>query len=364
VIVLKAFVLFGITVALGFGPRIATLVAFSLCQVGEFSFVLAHLGAQQGLLDPEAYQLLILVTVLSLAITPGLMSVAAPLATRLGGIELLERIFRSRELARAGTMPHERDHVVVCGYGLNGRRVTRVLRRLGVPHVVVELNPALAARASADEVPVIYGDATRRAVLEHVHFDRAKALVITMDDRAGARQIVAAARALNQGAYVLVRTRYVTDAAELLELGASDVVPEELEVSLELGARVMGAYGASPSAIFVEKELVRRDGYRLLFDQEAPSQMPTLQQLLTSAELATMEVSEGAEVAGATLMSLALPRRYGVTVLSVQRAETSIVNPAPDFTLCPKDRVVVFGEPEALRSAGRHFLAPSAVAPS
>jgi CPA2 family monovalent cation:H+ antiporter-2 len=359
VVLLKAFVLFGVTVGLGFGPRVGALVGLSLSQVGEFSFVLAHIGSSEGLLDKGTYQLFILVTVLTLALTPGLMTAAAPLAARVGGIDWLQRSLGRRELAQRRPLEHRRDHVVVCGYGLNGRSVTRVLRRLGVPHVVVELNPALATRANHDGVPVAYGDATRRTVLEHVHFGGARAMVITIEDRAAARQIVTVARALNAHAYILARTRYVSDVTELRGLGASEVVPEELESSLELGARVMGAYGASPTAIFVEKELVRRDGYRILFDQEVPMPMPTLHQLLTSAELATLEVAEGAAVAGRMLAELALPRRHGINVLSVQRAETSMVNPPPDLALCPGDRVVVYGEAEALRAVARHFARPS-----
>jgi CPA2 family monovalent cation:H+ antiporter-2 len=353
VVILKGFVLFGVTVGLGFGPRVATLVGLSLSQVGEFSFVLAHLGAQKGLLDKGAYQLFILVTVLTLAITPGLMGVAAPLAARIGGIGWLQRLLGRKELAQRRPPEHQRDHVVVCGYGLNGRSVTRVLRRLGVPHVVVELNPALATRASTDDVPVIYGDATRRTVLEHVHFEKARALVITIEDRAAARQIITVARTLNAHAYVLARTRYVSDVSELRALGASEVVPEELEASLELGARVMGAYGASPSAIFVEKELVRRDGYRILFDQEVPVRLPTLHQLLTRGELVTMEVAAGSAVAGRTLADLALPRRHGITVLSVQRADESMVNPPPDLALRARRSVGRLRRARRLARGGR-----------
>ncbi|MBC7171613.1 MAG: NAD-binding protein, partial [Polyangiaceae bacterium] len=191
--------------------------------------------------------------------------------------------------------------------------------------------------------------------LEHVHVDHARAVVITVEDRVGARRIVQTVRALNPHAYLLVRTRYVTDADELKVLGATEIVAEELESSLELSSRVMAAYGASPSAIFVEKSLVRRDGYRLLFGQEVPSDMPTLRELLTSADLMTFEVEEGSEVCGRTLASLDLRKHHQVSVLSIERGGGSLVNPSPDLELEPGDRVVVFGMGDALRAAAARF---------
>ncbi|MBC7173828.1 MAG: cation:proton antiporter, partial [Polyangiaceae bacterium] len=171
VVLTKGVILFGVTLAMGFGLRVATVVAFALCQIGEFSFVLAHVGLASGALDGDTFQLLLAVTLVSLAITPFLMRVAMPFADRVGRLPWLRRVFDRLEVERMPPDRHERDHVVVCGYGLNGRSVARVLRRLGVPFVVIELNPALAQAASAEGVPVIYGDASRRVALEHVHVD-------------------------------------------------------------------------------------------------------------------------------------------------------------------------------------------------
>ncbi len=356
VLLVKGIIAGGVTLALGFGPRISTLVGFGLCQVGEFSFVLAHVGLEENVIDTEGFQLLLTVTLVSLALTPFLMGAAPHVAERFGRIAWLARWYDRHDIGRMGAVEPARDHVVVCGYGLNGRSVTRVLRRLRVPYVVIELNPALSAKAETEGVPVVYGDATRRTALEHVHVETARAVVVTVEDRVAARRIVETARALNPHAYVLVRTRYVADASELQALGATEVVPEELESSLELSARVMAAYGASPSAIFVERSLVRRDGYRLLFDQEVPTEMPTLRELLTSADLATVEVQQGSQASGRTLMELDLRRRAHVSVLSVERGGTSMVNPAPDLALEPGDRVVVFGRADAVRSAEARFL--------
>ncbi len=355
VVALKGLVMGGVTLALGYGARVATLVAFALCQVGEFSFVLAHVGLEEGVIDDRLFQLLLTVTLASLAATPFLMHAAPRVADRFGRVAWLRRWYDRRDVERMGTPPRLHDHVVVCGYGWNGRSVARVLERLGVPFVVIEMNPALAAKAEAERVPVVLGDAARRAALEHVDVGVARAIAVTVEDRVAAQRIVQTARALNPHAYLLVRTRYVADASALHELGATEVVPEELESSLELAARVMAAYGASPSAIFVERSLVRRDGYRLLFDQEVPTDMPSLRELLTSADLATLEVAEGSEADGRTLAELDLRRRANVTVLSVEHGGAPIVNPAADVALAPGDRVVVFGEGEALRAVETRF---------
>jgi len=356
VLLLKGALVGAVVFAFGFGARIAVLVGLSLAQIGEFSFVLAHLGETHGLLSADAYQTMISVSVATMMVTPVMMSLAAPLAERAGQVAWLDRFVRKGRLV-APQAEELRDHVVICGYGLNGTNVARVLARLDVPYVVVELNPQLVSIGADKGEPVVYGDATRRPMLEHVAVGRARAVVITVADRLAGRTICALARQMNPTAEIVVRTRYVADVEELHELGANEVVPEEFETALELVGRVMASYGASESAVFLEKTLIRRERYGLLLGEPPAHHHPTLQQLLGSAHVQSVVVEEGSEADGATVASLALPERFGVLVLVIERDGRPTVSPPPDQVIGVGERVFVFGPTLAVEPAIATFRA-------
>jgi len=209
-------------------------------------------------------QLFLSVAVLSIALTPLLLSVAPRLAAVVAG--------RAAGPADHGA-GHEprRDHVVLVGFGVCGRNVARVLRGLGVQYVVLELNPVTIRRLRGEGHAVLFGDACRPEVLESADIATARAFVVTMTDPIVVRQMVDNARRLNAKAEIVVRTRFLSEIDELRRLGADYVVPEEFETALELVARVMERYGATPEAIVQEKRQMRSEGYGPLRGDPPPS---------------------------------------------------------------------------------------------
>jgi K+:H+ antiporter len=123
IVVLKTLVTFAVVRALGYPSRTATLVGLGLAQVGEFSFVVANAGAAAGLLAGEERQAFLAASIVSLAATPALIRFAPAIAARL---------FRGG--AAPGPPPTEtlRQHVVIVGFGVNGRNLARVLRATGI----------------------------------------------------------------------------------------------------------------------------------------------------------------------------------------------------------------------------------------
>jgi CPA2 family monovalent cation:H+ antiporter-2 len=251
--------------------RVSITLGIGLAQVGEFSFILAKAGSAQNLLSQSDYQLFLAASVLSMIATPFLIQ-AAPrislsLESWLGGGATPSR---EASVERASERGLDR-HVIVVGYGVNGRNVSRVLHRLGIPYLVLELNAETVRAAGAQGAPIRYGDAGRRHALQHVGVERAAIMVVAISDALVTRRTVALARELNPDLYIILRTRYMSEVGELFDLGASEVIPEEFETSVEIFSRVLKQYGVSSASIDQEVEEVRKEGYAILRSTSLPT---------------------------------------------------------------------------------------------
>lgn len=365
VIAIKALVLVGIAVLMGFGPRVAILAGLGLSQIGEFSFVLAQFGAANQLLDADAYGKFIGVSVITMALTPLFMAVAPMLSARSQKIPWLHRV-----LERPGEAPeaadaeeaeaHLEDHVIVVGYGVNGRNVVRVLRQLEVKYLILELNP-YSVRALRDQGEhAMFGDATREVVLDHAGIHRARVLVIAIADPVSARQTVAVARRLNPNLKIFVRARYEAEVDELARLGANDVVAEEFETSLELCAVVMSAYGAPERMIVREKEAIRAERSSNSRVARRRRRRNTLAQLMSAADVEEVVLPPGSPAIGQSLRDLRLRERTGASVIAVARAGEVLGNPGAEFVLAEDDVLFIFAGPRE-HEAARALLVPEGV---
>jgi CPA2 family monovalent cation:H+ antiporter-2 len=262
ILVCKTLVTAVPALAAGFPPRTGLLAGAAIAQVGEFSFVLGSRGAEAGLLSPADYQTFLAAAVATMAVTP-LLTAALP-----GWLERLGRTRACRrwlgELPPSTARPELADHVVIAGFGLNGRNLASALAEFGVPHVVLEMNPQTVRRERSFGLDIHYGDCTRAAVLEHAGIARARAYVIAISDPASTRRSVRMARELAPGVRIFVRTEYVSEVDELRTLGADVVVPEEFETALSLFERVLDIYDVPEETIDDLTDRMRLENYGFL----------------------------------------------------------------------------------------------------
>jgi len=324
------------------GRRIAWLTALALAQTGEFSFVLGGAATAAGILDRELGQAFVAASVLSL--------VATPFVLRAG-----PALIDARRQPAAAT-PREspagmRDHVLVIGYGLAGRNLARVLQAIGIPWWAVDANPSSVAEARARaEERVVFGDATRPALLERLGVRSARLVVVAITDPLATRRIVALVRRLNPDAHVLARTRYVQDIDALQALGASTVVAEELEAAIDLVSWVLREFGLPSGAVERFVEELRDEGYALLQAPPGLALDPWLAELLEQVTTEWVEVP-GGFIRERSIGELALRTRTGASVLAVERGGFTTPNPGPEFVLRAGDRLLVFGGSEAMARA-------------
>ena len=242
--------------------RVGLVAGMALAEVGEFSFVLAGSAVALGLLRPQDYQVFLGASILTMLASPFLTAAAPEIADwvfRFRAMPTME--FATRE-ARA-VKPLD-QHVIVVGYGLNGRNVSRALRRAAIPYAIIESNGQIVRQARLDREPVFFGDGTRGEVLDRVGIRRAKVVVFCLASAADERRAVAVARHLNPDVHIVSRTRYVSEIAELQRLGANEVVPEEFETSLEIFARVLRRYDVPDERIREMAGRARGDHYEML----------------------------------------------------------------------------------------------------
>jgi CPA2 family monovalent cation:H+ antiporter-2 len=245
-----------------------------------------------------------------------------------------------------------KDHVIIVGYGLNGRNLARVLGETEVPYIALDLDGDTVQRDTKHGVPLYYGDATNPNVLRHVKIEDARVLVVAISDPFMARRTVQVARGLNPKLHIVVRTRYLRELEELHQLGADDVVPEEFETSIEIFALVLRTYNMPQEFVTRKAEQVRREGYALLRRSDLPELAHHLRGgTLSDVEVETCRIEEGSPAAGKLLAQLSLRPRTGTSVIAWTRAGVTESNPSEKTKLLPGDIVVLLGSRDQIRRA-------------
>jgi monovalent cation:H+ antiporter-2, CPA2 family len=351
IILLKATVVLLVTLLFRLGPRTGIVAGFALAQVGEFSFLLLQ-AVRGDLLDDATRQLFLSTSVLTMMLTPLLMMLGPVLVRRIQPSRRSKKLPSHEVGGGEEEPPALSQHVIIIGYGVNGRNVARALARLDVPLVVVELNPRTVREIREDGTPVIYGDACQETLLRRAGLERAQVLVIAIADPVAARCITAVARNMNQALDIVVRTRFVAQVEALMANGANQVVPEEFETSLELVALTMSAYGATQRDIEQERALIRSESYAFLRHETAPpADHPSLRLLLTASDLVEVMLTENSRAVDQTLHQLDLRRVTGATIIGLMRRGIISGNPDPDTPLLPGDVLLLFGDKATLQRA-------------
>jgi CPA2 family monovalent cation:H+ antiporter-2 len=322
--------------------RVAVISGFLLGQVGEFSFILARTGEQAGLLGADFYQGFYSVTLLSMLLTPLLIRVGPGVAA------WVQRIVPSRfdrgEESGGEERKVLRDHVIIVGYGLNGKNVATVLRETGIPFIVTELDLERYREAASAGTPALYGDGTRETILTDAGISRARVLVVAISDPEATRMITRNARRLNGELFVIVRTRHITEIGDLFAAGANDVIPEEFETSIEIFTRVLRRYHVPRNIITTQVDLLRRGGYGMMRGLKLPdSAMDQVQAILAAGTTDTFLIPPDSASAGKSLSELDLRGRSGASILAIVRDGKPVLNPPPDTRLAAGDIVIIIG---------------------
>lgn len=208
-----------------------------LAQAGEFAFVLIGAGLAAGAIDGGQGQILVLAVALTMMAAPPLAKMGRWLSER------IERAHVTKVDSDPEVLATLTDHVFIAGFGRVGRSVARSLSARGVPYVAVDLDPHQVAQATEDGLPVFYGDATRPEVLEAVHVERARAVVVALNNPRESLQLVALLRYIFPELNIYARAYDDMHANELRQAGALAVVPELVATGTNLAGSILDHLG-------------------------------------------------------------------------------------------------------------------------
>jgi len=360
VLVLK-FILSSVSLlVLGYPIRIAAAAGIVLAQIGEFSFVLERAGRPAGL-TPGGFgemgsQVFIATSVLLMLLTPLFLKISPKIGELLAKTPLRKLGEKRKESDSEEESTDLEDHVILVGYGPAGRNLAKVFKETGIPFIVLEMNPRSVNEMRENGIDAIYGDASRTHILEHAGVYKAKLCVIAINDPNISPRITKLANYLNPTIQVIVRTRYLSEVDYLEEAGAHQVVPEEMETTVRLFSNVLSAYMIPEEEIQQHIKDMRKEDYQIMRGSIQEAHLMVLQGLDDEGlHTRAVVVREGSYAAGKSLGELMLRNKYQITVLTVNRGDKNIGNPAGEFTLKPGDRLIMVGLASRFAEAGEIF---------
>jgi CPA2 family monovalent cation:H+ antiporter-2 len=235
---LKSVITGALCLLFGLPRHVSIETGLLLGQGGEFAFVVVGLAMSLGLVPPDVGQFMLIVAGLSMIATPLVAATGQRFAAT------LERRSGDQEgsLDALGALE---NHVIIAGFGRVGQMIARLLERETVSFIALDTDASTVAERRKSGLPVYYGDASRLEMLRRAHADRAAALVLTMNDPNANEHVVRVVRKEWSDLPVFARARDTVHATRLVQHGATDVVPEAVEATLQLGMRVLQSLGTS-----------------------------------------------------------------------------------------------------------------------
>ncbi len=226
----------------GYRGRTAVLSGVVLAQSGEFSFLLARLGADLDVVTEQVFGIVIAASAISIVLLPTLYRFGRPVGA------YVEHHMREGRRTRDEQVPFpaaREGHAILCGYGRVGRVIERALREAGVSYVVIDQDIHVVSDLRSEGVTAMYGSASNPVLLDQAGLGRARVLIVAIPDPVSARQIVDHARRSNPWLDIVVRTHTNAERHTLQERGADEAVMGELELALEMSRHTLRRFGTS-----------------------------------------------------------------------------------------------------------------------
>lgn len=346
------------TFFIGFPLHTMILVGFSLAQVGEFSLVTAKVGFENGIFSETVYQEFLAVTVLSMVLTPFFTDLGYRSAVSSHKLSL-PRILTYNRYSTLQEEEQEKkleNHLIIIGYGVNGKNVGIAAQKVSIPYIVIEMNPETVRQEKRNGINIIYGDAAQKAVLEHADIKTAKSIVITAGNPVSSWRIIEVAKRLNPDIHIIARTHFLDKIDSFYTLGADEVISDEFECSIELFSRVLDKYMVPVKEIETMNNQLRADHYMMLRGPEIQRKRTSELSLdFSDVEIKSIRVEKDSEAAGKTLGEINLRKKYEVTALAISRNHRLMYDLRAETKLLPDDILLVSSPLEQLEGIRELF---------
>lgn len=345
IFILKASIIFFIVRILNYPWRTAIITGLALSQVGEFSFMLALLGKEFSLIDETLFNAFLSSSIITMTATPFLIKYSESIASIFTGKHQADNSVDETSLKKIS------GHVVIAGFGLNGRNLANVLRETGTNYIIIEMNPQTVKQFKKEGEKIIFGDSTRTDILQAAQMERAKVFVIAISDKNAALYSLQAAKKINPTIHCIVRTRYVSEVDNLKNHGADEVIPEEFETSLQIFKSVLTKYHVPMNIIMRQINFIRAESYHKLRIETEADAIFNLDEILAAGLTETYFVEAANQFINKNLEQINLRAKTAATIIAIVRDGKTISNPGPTSTLISGDTIVITGTHKAVDDA-------------
>ncbi len=238
-----------ITRFFGYGTKTTLFVGTGLFNFGEFSFILAALAYDEGLIDKDLYALTLTAAFITILLTPFSMGFVSRLYYYLIKSERLKpQLTKGDDDTKniRGTAYRLSSHVVICGYGRVARNLLSVLDSNTIPYLIVDMDPEIISRARKKGIPYIFGDASRPEVLAATNLEKSGVMVVALPDPLATRLVVRNARRINPKLHIIARVHWDNEVEILEKLGVNEIVRPENEAGVEIIRLTLRRFGMHP----------------------------------------------------------------------------------------------------------------------
>ncbi len=262
-ILIKALIVGFLEYGFGNNGGVALRTALVLAHGGEFGFALLSLMFNQKLLPELEGQVLLAAAIFSMMLSPILIKYNGKITKK-----VLANTYNQDRQAQETVIASETvsldEHAVICGFGRVGQTLARFLKKADIPYIALDMDITRITEAKRAGEPVYYGDSSRKEILEAAGIHRAELVVLCISDLHSSLKTLHRVRELRRDVRVMVRTRDEGHLSQLMDAGATEVIPDTFEASIMLSSQVLLLMGRLPAEVLREVRKVRQSRYSLL----------------------------------------------------------------------------------------------------
>lgn len=354
VVTLKTFIAGATGFVLGHTLHGTILIGFSLSQVGEFSFILAKLGFDYLLIPDYFYQLFLAVAVITMALTPFLIRLSLPVYNIFLKLPLPDLLVNGLFPLPEIEIPAFKDHLVIIGKDASAIKLSVMAKYNNIRHVSIIFDPSLAREKMKNGDIVVYGDAINEPVLRKAHTHTADIVVISVGSIIPSMTIIEKVRSINSDAYIIVRSPLIQNVGDLYKSGADQVLPEKLEIAIDLLKRILVKQMTPQKKI---NHIISHVRYTSLgaFTEKDTVNHPSIPDEFSDFKISLIQVGASSRAEGKSPFDIELRKKTGVTLLAIKRGSEMIEHPSPETVFVRGDIAYLMGDPENINMASELF---------
>lgn len=260
VMLLKALIFAVLALVFKYHGRTAITAGLGLAQIGEFSFVIFSQAAYLNILPPETVSVGIAITIITLLFTSFLFKLSYPVWRKTKDLSdnfpILKKYFSGGHKSTYRS-DHNKNHIIICGYGRIGKWVVSALDTMEIKYMVVDYNQTVVEEARKSGINVIYGDPSQTETLEQLDFADAKAVIVAIPDRFAQEELITNIQSVAPSVKIFSRAHFEDDVDRLKFLRVDKIVQPEFEAAVAIVKSILYSFGKPKEEVLKQIKRLR-----------------------------------------------------------------------------------------------------------